>query len=166
MPTDKKHIEKESAMSRFGRFCEFSGDGCPCTVGSEEAFVLFTNVWNEEPHIKPHFDRVKEQPFAPALWVWLDDGSTDESYERMVEAKDDYPIEVIIIRNRKSMKRLTGASRLRTGAGRNLASIAASTAAPSARPNAGKPPATATTAENAAAATIRARGSTPSRNEG
>ncbi len=104
MPTDKKHIEKESAMSRFGRFCEFSGDGCPCTVGSEEPFVLFTNVWNEEPHIKPHFDRVKEQPFAPALWVWLDDGSTDESYNRMVEAKDDYPIEVVIVRNKKKAK--------------------------------------------------------------
>lgn len=66
--------------------------------------MLFTNVWNEEPHIKPHFIRVLEQPFRPVLWVWWDDGSTDQSYERMAEAKEDYPIEVIIVRNKKKAK--------------------------------------------------------------
>ncbi|NHJ14708.1 MAG: glycosyltransferase family 2 protein [Candidatus Thorarchaeota archaeon] len=90
----------KSAMEKFGKHCEFSKDGCPCTVGTQDSFVLFTNVWNEEPSIRPHFKRVLEQPFRPSLWVWLDDGSTDSSYNEMLEASTDYPIEVIVVRNK------------------------------------------------------------------
>ncbi len=97
-------MDENDAMRRFGQFCEFSSNGCPCTVGSEDPFVLFTNVWNEEEHIKKHFRRIAKQPYLPEMWVWLDDGSTDHSYQKMVEASEGYPVEVIIIRNKKKNK--------------------------------------------------------------
>lgn len=91
-------------MNKFGKYCEFSTNGCPCSVKTEDTFVLFTNVWNEERSISRHFRRILEQPVRPTLWVWLDDGSTDRSYDIIKKEAEDYPIEVIIVQSPKKMK--------------------------------------------------------------
>ena len=48
---------------------------------SESTYVLVTNFWNEEHNIRPFFDTVRRQTKKPSLWILIDDGSTDRSWE-------------------------------------------------------------------------------------
>lgn len=66
--------------------------------------LLVTNIWNERERIPSLFKAVSEQILPPKLWVWLDDGSTDNSAEVIEEIAEDYPIPVKVFRMPQKLK--------------------------------------------------------------
>ena len=49
------------------------------TIDDYKNYILFTNVWNEEDKIEETFEMVFNFTVRPKLWVWIDDGSTDNT---------------------------------------------------------------------------------------
>jgi len=41
--------------------------------------MLITNIWNERRSIERAFQRISRQTKKPRIWLWIDDGSTDDS---------------------------------------------------------------------------------------
>jgi len=63
---------------------------------SKSTYLLITNVWNEQDSIPSLFKTIENQTHRPAIWVWIDDGSTDNSSSviRKEGAKSSIPIQI------------------------------------------------------------------------
>jgi glycosyltransferase involved in cell wall biosynthesis len=48
-------------------------------VESKSNYILITNIWNESKSIEEAFRRISKQTKKPRVWLWIDDGSTDDS---------------------------------------------------------------------------------------
>lgn len=53
--------------------------------------LVVTNVWNEEKRVAGIVENLNQQTLRPILWVWIDDGSMDGTYNEIVHAKTDIP---------------------------------------------------------------------------
>jgi len=54
--------------------------------------LLMTNVWNEEDSILGIIEHISKQTLKPKLWVWIDDGSTDNSAFMIMSTKCNIPM--------------------------------------------------------------------------
>ncbi|MBD3407686.1 MAG: glycosyltransferase [Candidatus Lokiarchaeota archaeon] len=61
-------------------------------------YAAVINIWNEENRIDALFDELEKQTKKPALWIWIDDGSTDDSVVRIEERSQDSSIPVLVLR--------------------------------------------------------------------
>ena len=64
--------------------------------------MLFTNVWNEEARIPDIVKIIDAQTLKPKLWFWIDDGSTDGSYDAIINAKTTIPIQIFQMAPKKT----------------------------------------------------------------
>ena len=62
----------------FFQYCAFCETECE-QVEIDHTYLLITNIWNERNNIVKAFQRVSAQSKKPKVWLWIDDGSTDES---------------------------------------------------------------------------------------
>ncbi len=60
-------------------------------VSSKSQYILVTNVWNEESRVEEAFNSVMGQTKRPKIWLWMEDGSTDGTYQKIVEVSNQYP---------------------------------------------------------------------------
>ena len=58
---------------------------------------MVINIWNEENNIRRLFSSVLQQSKLPDLWIWIDDGSTDNSVAIIEEEakKSTIPVKVL-----------------------------------------------------------------------
>ena len=61
-------------------------------------YLLISNLYNEEQNVNGLFDSVESQTLPPALWLVVDDGSTDGTYELLEEQSGRSRLEVRIWR--------------------------------------------------------------------
>jgi len=66
--------------------------------------LLVTNIWNERQQIPSLFRAVSEQTVLPKLWVWLDDGSNDNSAHLIEEIAKEYPVPVRVFQMPQKLK--------------------------------------------------------------
>jgi len=71
---------------RFGERTVFKGKE------DHKNYILFTNVWNEENNIQKTFEMVFNFTLRPTLWVWINDGSTDNTEYMINKCIDQYGI--------------------------------------------------------------------------
>lgn len=60
-------------------------------------YMMLTNIWNEETQIPKIVANIESQTFKPSLWFWIDDGSSNGSYNEIINAKTDIPIKIMQI---------------------------------------------------------------------
>jgi glycosyltransferase involved in cell wall biosynthesis len=53
--------------------------------------MLITNVWNEADSVEKAFKSVTSQTKTPRLWLWMEDGSTDDTFERIADQSKKRP---------------------------------------------------------------------------
>lgn len=58
--------------------------------------LLVTNIWNERERIPRLFEAVENQTILPKMWVWLDDGSNDDSSKVIIKEALRSQVPVII----------------------------------------------------------------------
>lgn len=68
--------------------------------------LLVTNVWNEEARIPELVKFIDAQTLKPVLWFWIDDGSSNGSYNEIIKAKTTIPIQVLQVEPAKNMGEL------------------------------------------------------------
>jgi len=61
-------------------------------------YTVLTNVYNEEDRIPRLFDELEKQTILPAHWVWIDDGSTDDTAAVIENLSSKSPIDTVCIR--------------------------------------------------------------------
>jgi hypothetical protein len=62
-------------------------------------------VWNEAEQIPFAFASVAKQTKLPKVWLWMEDGSTDETYQAIKEQAEQYPqLDIIIEQMPKKAK--------------------------------------------------------------
>lgn len=71
--------------------CEFCSTECEQITGDLPNYVMVTNVWNERDKIERAFQRMTQQSVKPLVWLWIDDGSIDGTYEEIVRVSEKYP---------------------------------------------------------------------------
>lgn len=54
-------------------------------------FAMITNVWNEKENVERMFHRISKLIIKPAVWIWFDDGSTDNTFEEILRVSSSYP---------------------------------------------------------------------------
>ncbi|MHA1770218.1 MAG: glycosyltransferase [Candidatus Thorarchaeota archaeon] len=60
-------------------------------------YVLVINVYNEENRVKAVFEMIKKQTKLPGLFLWIDDGCTDNTVDRIAEHSKSFPGPVKIL---------------------------------------------------------------------
>lgn len=89
----------------FHLYCDYCSKQCRSPGETESEYVLVTNVWNEEVRVPGSFDNVLTQTKLPRVWIWMDDGSTDGTFDVIREQAKLHPeIEVWIERMPKKVK--------------------------------------------------------------
>lgn len=53
--------------------------------------MLITNIWNERDEIEKIFQRISKQTKKPVVWLWIDDGSTDDSGQVIRQLSESIP---------------------------------------------------------------------------
>ncbi|MHA2208137.1 MAG: glycosyltransferase family A protein [Candidatus Thorarchaeota archaeon] len=97
-------MQQSSKTVPFHRYCEFCTKQCE-DIASPSQYILITNAWNEAERVEETFRSVITQSKLPNVWLWMEDGSTDETYERIVEQSKQHPeIEVWIEQMPKKRK--------------------------------------------------------------
>ena len=71
--------------------CDYCHEHCEKPAKSSANYVMVTNVWNERGKIERAFQRMSRQSVPPFVWLWIDDGSVDESYEEILRVSKSYP---------------------------------------------------------------------------
>ncbi len=61
-------------------------------------YVMAINIWNESSKVVPLFDQIENQTRPPDLWIWIDDGSTDDSVDVITRRAASSSIPVIILK--------------------------------------------------------------------
>ncbi len=80
----------------FHEYCSFCKDECQ-HIDSESEYILITNIWNERENIERTFRWISNQTKQPKVWLWIDDGSTDDSRAEIERLSETLPnIEVWI----------------------------------------------------------------------
>lgn len=74
----------------FHLHCEYCHTSCKSPIPSAN-YVMVTNIWNEKDNIRKAFQRMEKQTKKPDVWLWIDDGSTDESFEEIQRLSKQYP---------------------------------------------------------------------------
>lgn len=82
----------------FHRYCSFCRNQCESDHPASTTYVMVTNVWNEREKIDLAFQRMTQQSVKPLVWLWIDDGSTDGTYEELMKVSRLYPELRIIVR--------------------------------------------------------------------
>ncbi|MFX1439493.1 MAG: glycosyltransferase family A protein [Promethearchaeota archaeon] len=83
----------------YAKYCDFCSDLCTSPEGMTSNYILVTNVWNEAERIPIAFRNVSRQTKRPAAWLWMEDGSTDSTYDTIIEQAGAHPdLNVIVER--------------------------------------------------------------------
>ena len=80
----------EDSFFPYHRFCEFCQTQCESTIPSVD-YVMVTNIWNERDKIERAFKRMEAQTKKPLVWLWIDDGSVDGSYDEIERVSKEHP---------------------------------------------------------------------------
>ena len=64
-------------------------------------FVIITAAFNEEPQIEETIHSVAAQTVCPLCWVIVDDGSTDQTHEKIQQLQERFPWIVYYRRHRR-----------------------------------------------------------------
>jgi hypothetical protein len=62
-----------------------SGTFAQETEPSRSRYLLISNLYNEEENVEGLFDTVEAQVHRPGLWLIVDDGSTDRTFQALTE---------------------------------------------------------------------------------
>lgn len=84
-------IRREHSNVPFHKYCSYCKESCTRLEQELKDYVLITNVWNEESKVADAFRNVSQQDKKPQLWIWFEDGSTDNTYTRIQEEAKRYP---------------------------------------------------------------------------
>ncbi len=57
-------------------------------------YLLISNLYNEEANVNTLFDCVESQTLPPALWLIVDDGSTDGTHDLLLKRTSSTPLKV------------------------------------------------------------------------
>ncbi len=87
----KEMKRRETGKIPFHKYCGFCQDTCIYLQPTKSEYLLVTNVWNEEARIADAFKSVSMQDKKPKLWIWMEDGSTDNTYLRIKEENKKHP---------------------------------------------------------------------------
>lgn len=82
---------KDEMSFPFHEHCAFCRSHCERPAAGAANYVMVTNIWNECSKIERAFQRMSEQSVAPLVWLWIDDGSVDGSYEEILRVSHEYP---------------------------------------------------------------------------
>jgi glycosyltransferase involved in cell wall biosynthesis len=63
---------------------------------------VITNVWNEELNIKGIVEMMNQQTLKPDMWLWIDDGSMNGTYNAIIRAKTDIQIQIFSMPQKES----------------------------------------------------------------
>ena len=74
----------------FHLHCSYCTDRCR-HIETSSNYVMVTNVWNESRKVEGAFQRLSRQSKKPLVWLWLDDGSVDGTYEEILRVSRKYP---------------------------------------------------------------------------
>ncbi len=74
----------------YHEYCGFCRESCTA-VHTDASYLLITNFWNEHDNIVRFFQRIGKQTVLPKLWIWIDDGSTDNSSDEIRRMLDSLP---------------------------------------------------------------------------
>ncbi|NWF96302.1 MAG: hypothetical protein HXY34_09175 [Candidatus Thorarchaeota archaeon] len=89
----------------FHRYCAFCTGSCSSPGPVSAEYVLVTNVWNESGRVSKAFQSVLGQTKRPRVWLWMEDGSTDDTFQQIErEARAHPELEVWIERMPKKKK--------------------------------------------------------------
>ncbi len=88
MTGDQNALESDFA---FHLHCDYCHDHCEKPSKFSANYVLVTNVWNERDKIELAFQRMSRQSVKPVVWLWIDDGSVDDTFEEIVRLSMNYP---------------------------------------------------------------------------
>jgi len=99
-------MNRKSRYSRiqFHRYCDYCKNHCEVTQPVESNYVMTTNIWNAKDKIERAFHRMSKQSVKPLVWLWIDDGSVDGSYEEILRVSKEFP-ELTIWVERMSKKK-------------------------------------------------------------
>ena len=81
---------KDDSEFEYHRFCEYCDEDCEF-ISIDSSYLLITNIWNEKENIPKAFDRISRQTKKPKVWLWINDGSTDESEDVIRESTSKLP---------------------------------------------------------------------------
>ena len=84
--------------------CDYCVDSCT-DVKSDSNYMLITNIWNERDSIDRLFQRIANQSIRPKLWLWIDDGSTDDSSEEVKRFSKSIPDVEVWLETRPTKKK-------------------------------------------------------------
>jgi len=62
------------------------------------SYLLVTCLYNEEDNVDGLFDSIEEQVLPPGLWLVIDDGSTDGTYDRIAQRSRMTPLAIKVWR--------------------------------------------------------------------
>jgi glycosyltransferase involved in cell wall biosynthesis len=66
-------------------------------------FTLFTPVYNRRDTLHRVWDSIRAQSFGDFEWICVDDGSTDGSYERLMQYRSEADFPVTVLRNESNI---------------------------------------------------------------
>ncbi|NWF96889.1 MAG: glycosyltransferase family 2 protein [Candidatus Thorarchaeota archaeon] len=82
--------ESGDRRDRFAAFCGYCKASCSAPPPSSSTYILWTNVYNEVASVPALFRYVAHQTKKPVVWLWVDDGSTDETAEVIAREAANY----------------------------------------------------------------------------
>lgn len=75
----------------FHRYCEFCTTACESPGHSAAEYVHVTNVWNGRDFVEKAFRKLAKQTKLPRIWLWIDDGSVDDTAEEILRVAKEFP---------------------------------------------------------------------------
>ncbi len=92
-------VSRNELKQKGWKLCEF---GClyekECKEEAPNSVVyVITNVYNESEAVKKIYDVIMNQSLRPAKWIWINDGSTDNTGDVIRELAKNSPIEFEIV---------------------------------------------------------------------
>ncbi len=82
---------ERTTLFDFHTHCEFCTNECELISAELPNYIMVTNVWNERSKIELAFKRLQLQTKKPILWIWIDDGSTDGTFDEIESMSSKYP---------------------------------------------------------------------------
>ncbi len=92
-------ISIEKLKERNWELCEFGchyKNRCNKSLSDKKVYVI-TNVYNESEAVKKIYEVIVNQSLQPAKWIWINDGSTDDTGDVIRELAKTSPIPFEIV---------------------------------------------------------------------
>ena len=71
---------------------------------TSSTYLLITNLWNEQDSVPNLFRNIENQSCLPKLWIWINDGSTDNSSSVIRQEAANSPIPIHIFELPRKVK--------------------------------------------------------------